>query len=104
MALAALARRYRDGKLVLKVLISKHANECGLDIDDSGPYAERDEIVVPLEKFLKVVSDGLDLLYQCALAHLAWEAYQKYLVHKDVRIQAAAGAEQDRRRAAHHSH
>jgi len=91
-----LARHYKDGRAVARVLVGKHANECGLFIDDDGPYNEREIIIVPLEEFLKAVKDDMDLLYQCAFAHLAWEAYQKYLAQRDVR--RAAAREQERQK------
>lgn len=90
LVMAKLAERYRGGKTVLRVVISKHANECGLDIDEDGRYDEQMIIIRPLETFLVGVSAGMDALYQCATACLAWEAYQKYLRQKDMRVRATA--------------
>jgi hypothetical protein len=99
-ALAKLAGKYAGGRTVHKVLVSMDANKCGLDIDDDGPYEERDEIVLPLIEFLKAVSAGDDVFYRWALAELAWEVYERYLVHVSARIHAAALAGQSQRQRA----
>ncbi len=106
LAIAILGNRYRDYRLkkVGKVLIGKHANECGLDIDDDGPYDERDIIAVPLEKFLQAIIDKVDRLYEAAHALMAWEAYQKYQVAKNDRLALARHKEEHAHYVTEHPH
>lgn len=72
------------------------ANSQGLLIDESGPDAELNEILVPLIRFISGAQHDADAFEQVAHAHIAWEEYQQYLRHKDIRIRGAALAEQSR--------
>ncbi len=105
LALANWARQHRGDTIgVGKVLIGLHANKYGIDVDDDGPYDERDIIVVPLEKFLKAVRDDVDMLYVAAHACIAWEAYQKYQAAKDDRLALARQREEHMRYVTEHPH